>query len=126
MSNTMKLLVRTLLIVLLMAAGSWLSIQINIYASASGNLKFLASIAMYIVYFVIGITLGSVTSPRFTKRNKYIYIIPIFIFAVIGITQLLFWIVPSLPFIGWIVKYLSQFTYLSWTVAGVFFSLAFR
>lgn len=127
MSNTMKLIVRTLLIVLLMAAGSWLSIQINIYAAASGNLKFLASIAMYIVYFMIGVTLGSMTNPRFTKpKNKFVYLIPILIFVVIGVTQLLFWLVPTLPMIGWIVKYLAQFTYLSWTLVGAFFALVFR
>lgn len=127
MSNTMKLIVRTLLIVLLMAAGSWLSIQINIYAAASGNLKFLASIAMYIVYFIIGVTLGSMTNSRFAKpKNKYIHLFPILIFVVIGVTQLLFWIVPTLPLIGWIASYLSQFTYLSWTMTGVFCALTFR
>lgn len=127
MSNSMKFILRTLLIVLLMVAGSWLAIQINIYAAASGNLKFLASIAMYIVYFIIGVTLGSMVSGRFTKpKNKYWNLFPIIIFVIIGVTQLLFWIVPTLPFIGWIVKYLSQFTYLSWTLVGTFCALAFR
>jgi len=127
MSNTMKFILRTLLIVLLMVAGSWLAIQINIYAAASGNLKFLASIAMYIVYFIIGVTLGSMVTSRFTKpKNKFLCLFPILIFVIIGVTQLLFWLVPSLPLIGWIVKYLSQFTYLSWTLTGVFTALAFR
>lgn len=127
MSNTMKLILRTLLIILLMVLGSWISIQINIYAAASGNLKFLASIAMYIVYFIIGVTIGSMVNGRFTKpKNKYWNLFPIIIFVIIGVTQLLYWIVPTLPLIGWIVKYLAQFTYLSWSIVGVFCSLAFR
>lgn len=127
MSNTMKLILRTLLIILLMVLGSWISIQINIYAAASGNLKFLASIAMYIVYFIIGVTVGSMVNGRFTKpKNKYWNLFPIIIFVIIGVTQLLYWIVPTLPLIGWIVKYLAQFTYLSWSIVGVFCALAFR
>lgn len=127
MSNSMKLVVRTLLIVLLMVIGSWLSIQINIYAAASGNLKFLAAIATYLVYFIIGVTLGSMVNPRFTKnKNKFLYLFPIFIFIVIGVTQLLYWLVPTLPLIGWIVTYLAQFTHLAWTLTGTFFALAFR
>lgn len=127
MSNTMKLILRTLLIILLMVLGSWISIQINIYAAASGNLRFLASIAMYIVYFIIGVTIGSMVNGRFTKpKNKYWNLFPIIIFVIIGVTQLLYWIVPTLPLIGWIVKYLAQFTYLSWSIVGVFCALAFR
>lgn len=127
MSNTMKLIVRTLLVILMMVLGSWLSIQINIYAAASGNLKFLASIAMYIVYFIIGVILGSMVNGRFTKpKNKYWNLFPIIVFVIIGVTQLLYWIVPTLPLIGWIVKYLAQFTYLSWSIVGLFCALAFR
>ena len=50
----MALVLRTLLIVVCMIVGAFLDAQINIYAGASGNLLFLASIATYIVYFAVG------------------------------------------------------------------------
>lgn len=124
MPNAMKLIVRTLLIVFLMVFGTWLSKQLAIYANASGNLRFVSSIAMYMVYLVIGIAAGSMVSMRFTK-NKYVYLFPIFIFLVIAIAPLLYLLLPLLPF-PWIANYLSQFTYLSWTLTGVFLTLAFR
>ncbi|MEA4987384.1 hypothetical protein [Anaerovorax sp. IOR16] len=124
MPNAMKLIVRTLLIVFLMVFGTWLSKQLAIYANASGNLRFVSSIAMYMVYLVIGIAAGSMVSMRFTK-NKYVYLFPIFIFLVIAIAPLLYLLLPLLPF-PWIANYLSQFTYLSWTLTGVFLALAFR
>lgn len=124
MSNPMKLIVRTLLIVFLMVFGTWLNKQLVIYTNESGNLRFISSIAMYVVYLAIGIAVGSMVSMRFTK-NKYIYIVPILLFLVIAIAPLMYALVPLLPF-PWIANYLSQFTYLSWTITGVFLALAFR
>lgn len=124
MPNTMKLIVRTLLIVLLMVLGTWLNQQLSIYANASGNLRFVSSITMYMVYLILGILVGSMVSTRFTK-NKYVYLFPVFIFLVIAIAPLLYLLLPLLPF-PWIANYLSQFTYVSWTLTGVFLALAFR
>lgn len=126
MSNSMKLITRTLLIVLLMAAGAWLNRQLDIYAAASGNLRTVASVAMYAVYLIIGIAVGSTVNPRFTKnKNKFVYLFPIFCFVVIGVSQLLYYFAPMLPF-PWIAGYLSHFTYVSWTLTGLFCALAFR
>lgn len=122
----MKLVLRTLLILVLMVAGSWLNHQLDIYAAASGNLRTVASIAMYAVYLIIGIAAGSMVGPRFTKnKNKFVYLFPIFCFVVVGISQLLYYFAPMLPF-PWIAGYLSQFTYVSWTLTGLFCALAFR
>lgn len=126
MSNTLKLIVRTLLILVLMIAGAWMNHQLDIYAAVSGNFRTLASIAMYIVYMMIGIAAGSMVSPRFTKnKNKFVYLFPIFCFVVIGASQLLYYFAPMLPF-PWIAAYLAQFTYVSWTLTGLFCALAFR
>lgn len=124
MPNSMKLIMRTLLIVALMVLGTWLNRQLAIYANASGNLRFVSSIAMYMVYLVIGIAAGSMVAPRLSK-NKFVYVFPILIFLIIAIAPLLYLIVPMLPF-PWITNYLSQFTYVSWTLTGVFLALAFR
>lgn len=120
MSNSMKLLTRTLIILVLMVVGAWLGGQ----AALSG---IAASIAIYAVYLLIGIVLGSTANPRFTKtKNKWIYIIPILIFAVIGaLAFLAVWLHPAAwPFgIG---NYLMQYSSLSWTAAGFFLSIALR
>jgi amino acid transporter len=126
MSNAMKLIVRTLLIVLLMVVGTWLNSFLNSFAETNESLSFVASISMYIIYFIIGIAIATMVGPRFTKNRKnFIYLFPIFIFIVIGITPLLYFFLPMLPF-PWIGEYLDQFTLLSWTMVGMFFNLAFR
>lgn len=125
MSNSMKLIVRTLLIVLLMIAGAWLNSWLNRFVESNEDLTFVSSAGMYIAYFIIGIALGSTVGPRFTKhKNKFIYLFPIFIFIVIGIAPLLYFFVPMLPF-PWI-GLLAQFDLLSWTMVGLFSNLAFR
>lgn len=120
MSNSMKLMARMLIILVLMIIGAWLS--------AKGMLTGLAaSIAVYAVYLLIGITLGSVANPRFTKpKNKWIYLIPILIFVVIGALNLLYSLLHAGAWPFGIGNYLLTFSALSWTVAGVFISLAFR
>ena len=119
----MALVLRTLLITLCMIVGAWLDAQINIYAGASGNLLFLASVATYIVYFIIGIVLGSMFNPRLTKHNqKLIYLFPILIFIIIGVTPLLSIVAPMLA-INRFAKYLKLFTYLAWTIVGTFVAL---
>lgn len=124
MSNTMRLLVRTLLILVLMVLGAWLNAQLG---QAAGGLGSLSYIVMYIVNLLIGITVGSMVNPRFTKpKNKWVYFIPIVIFAVIG-AQWFFYPLFSVASLPWgIGNYLLQFSYLSWSLVGVFLSLAFR
>lgn len=127
MSNSMKLIARTLIILVLMAAGSWLNNQLDQFNSSTGQFGFLSFAAMYAVYFLIGIALGSTANPRFTKaKNKWVYIIPMIIFALIG-AQWFFsplFNVAALPFnIG---SHLLQFSYLSWGLVGFFLNLSLR
>jgi len=116
----MKLLTRTFLLLLLMLAGSWIGNQQILSGLA-------ASVAVYAVYLLIGIVLGSMASPRFTKaKNKWIYILPILIFAAIGaLMQLSPWLhAASWPFgVG---NSLLAYSNLSWSIAGFFLSLALR
>lgn len=122
----MALLLRTLFIVVCMIVGAFLDAQIAIYAGASGNLLFLASIATYIVYFAVGVTLGTMFQPRLTKNNqRMIYLFPILVFILIGMTPLLPMVAPMLS-IHRFTRYLKQFTYLSWTIAGTFVAIVFR
>lgn len=120
MSNSLKLLTRLLIIPALMIIGSWLSAQMLLPEVVSG-------IIIYAVYLLIGVTLGSVTNPRFTKsKNKWIYVLPIFIFSVIGALPILYSLlhVAAWPFdIG---SYFLNFSNFSWTIVGFFLSLAFR
>lgn len=120
MSNSMKLLTRTLIILLLMVIGSWISGQLALSGIA-------ASVAIYAVYLLIGIVLGSTANPRFTKaKNKWIYILPILVFAVIGALSFLS---PWLHAAAWpfgIGSYLMQYSSLSWTATGFFLSIALR
>lgn len=127
MSNSMKLLARTLIILVLMVAGSWLNGQLAQINSSTGDFRWVPIAAMYAVYLLIGVTIGTVANPRFTKaKNKWVYVLPILIFAVIGAHWFLspFFSVASLPLgIG---AHLMQFSYLSWTVVGFFLNLASR
>ncbi len=120
MSNTLKLLTRVLIILALMIAGSWLSDQMPLP-------DFAASITFYAVYLLIGIVLGSVANPRFTKsKNKWVYVLPILVFVVIGALQMLY---APLHVAAWpfgIGEHLLNFSALAWIVAGFFLSLAFR
>lgn len=127
MSNTMKLLARTLIILVLMVIGAWLNAQLGQSAYSGGSLGFISFIVMYIVYLLIGITIGSMVNPRFTKpKNKGVYFIPVLIFALIG-AQWFFYPLFSIAALPWgIGSYLLQFSYLSWSIVGVFLSLAFR
>ena len=122
----MALVLRTLLIVVCMIVGAFLDAQINIYAGASGNLLFLASIATYIVYFAAGVTLGTMFNPRSTTHNqKMTYLVPLVIFSIIGITPLLNLVMPMLS-INRFTKFLRQFAYLAWTIVGTVVALVFR
>jgi len=120
MSNSMKLLTRTLIILALMIIGSWLNGQLAMPGYTS-------SIAVYAVYLLIGIILGSMANPRFTKaKNKWVYVLPILIFAVIGALSMLY---PLLHAAAWpfgVGAYLLEFSNLSWSIVGFFLSLAFR
>ncbi|MDD4122134.1 MAG: hypothetical protein PHE94_04510 [Eubacteriales bacterium] len=127
MTNTMKLLTRILIILVLMAAGAWLNeMATDSYYRANGSIPGLFYIIpVYAVYLLIGIALGSVVNPRFTKK-KWIYLIPILIFAVIG--SLLF-LYPVLHVGTWpfgIGNALLEFSNLSWTIAGFFLNLILR
>ncbi len=127
MSNTMKLMARILIVLLLMIVGAWLNGQLDQINASTGQLGFLSYIAMYLVYLLIGITLGSMANPRYTKpKNKWINLIPVIIFAIIG-AQWFFspiFSVSSLPLgIG---NYLLPFSYLSWSIVGIFLNWTFR
>lgn len=120
MSNTMKLFTRILIILALMIIGSWLSGQMILPDLA-------ASITIYAVYLLIGIMLGSMANPRFTKtKSKWVYVIPILIFVVIGAMQMLY---SPLHVAAWsfgIGEYLLNFSTPAWAIAGFFLSLCFR
>lgn len=120
MSNSLKLLTRSIIILVLMIVGSWLNGQMVLPGTA-------ATITAYAVYLLIGIVLGSVANPRFTKaKNKWVYVFPILIFALIAALPLLY---PLLHAAAWtfnIGTYLLNFSNLSWTITGCFLSLAFR
>lgn len=127
MPNTMKLLIRTFLILVFMVVGAWLNGQVASQFYAGSDLGFISFIAMYIVYLLIGITIGSMVNPRFTKpKNKGIYLVPVVIFALIG-AQWFFYPLFSVASLPWgIGNYLLQFSYLSWTISGIFLNLSFR
>ncbi|MGI6732317.1 MAG: hypothetical protein ACOX5F_10585 [Anaerovoracaceae bacterium] len=123
MSNTMKLLARILIILLLMVIGAWLNAQL----SQAAGLGPLSNIIIYAVYLLIGITAGSAVNPRFTKpKNKGLYIIPVLIFAIIGAQWFFYPIFPVTAIPLGIGSYLMQFSNLSWSLAGIFLNLAFR
>lgn len=120
MSNSMKLLTRTLIILVLMIAGSWLNSQ-QALAGAAFN------IVLYTVYLLIGITLGGTANPRFTKaKNKWIYVIPILIFAVIGALSMLYSLLHVAVWPFGIGNALTAFSNLAWTIVGFFLTIAFR
>jgi hypothetical protein len=116
----MKLLTRTLIILILMIIGSWLSSRLTL----PGNFS---SIPGYAVYLLIGIMLGNTANPRFTKaKNKWVYILPILVFGIIGA---LVFLSPLLHAAAWpfgIGSSLAGYSSLSWTIAGFFLSLALR
>jgi len=127
MPNSMRLIARTLIILVLMAAGSWLNGQLAQFNSSTGQFGFVSFAVMYVIYLLIGVVVGTTANPRFTKtKNKWVYVIPIAVFALIG-AQWFFsplFNVATLPFgVG---TYLLQFSYLSWAIVGFFLSLAFR
>lgn len=120
MSNSMKLLIRTLIILALMIIGAWLIGQLALP-------EFAAGISVYAIYLLIGIFLGSTANPRFTKtKNKWIYVIPILVFAVIGALSMLYSLLHAEAWPFGVGAYLLNFSNLSWTIAGFFLSLAFR
>ncbi len=120
MSNSMKLLTRILLILALMIIGAWLIGQ-------QALPEFAAGIAVYTVYFLIGIFLGSTANPRFTKaKNKAVLVIPILIFAVIGALPLAYEPLHAAAWPFGIGAYLLNFSNLSWSIVGYFLSLSFR
>lgn len=120
MSNSFKLLTRTLILLALMIVGSWLSGQLELPGYA-------ANIAIYAVYLLIGITLGGMANPRFTKaKNKWIYVIPVLIFAVIGSLAMLYSLLHVAVWPFGIGNALMEFSSLSWAIVGFFLSLAFR
>ncbi|WP_027400352.1 hypothetical protein [Anaerovorax odorimutans] len=120
MEATLKICGRVLLILILMIIGAWLNAQLV----GAGSYVYLV---LYIVYFLVGICVGTMINPRFTKgNNKWVYFIPVVVFAVIGAQFFFYPLIPiaSLPYgIG---NYLMQFSYLSWTLVGIFANLAFR
>ncbi|MBE6037023.1 MAG: hypothetical protein E7223_05375 [Clostridiales bacterium] len=126
MSNSLKLILRTFLLILFMAVGAWLNTVIDRFAASTGDFNFLAHIALYLVYLGMGVLLGTMVNPRFTKNsNRAIYLVPILLFVAIGISPVLYAILPHLPLSG-LFAYLGQFSYASWLFVGTFSQLAFR
>lgn len=126
MSNSLKIVIRTLLMLGIMVAGTWLYPRIGALASADEGLFLLSSGLMYLIYLVIGIAAGSMMGPRFTKgKNKYGYLFPLIIFLLIGIAPMLYFYFPQMPFptIG---QSMDQFTYLSWSLVGIYSNFTFR
>lgn len=120
MSNTLKLLIRTLIILALMIIGSWLSAQMVLPEFASG-------ITIYVIYLLIGVTLGSTANPRFTKaKNKWVYVLPVLIFAVIGALPMLYGLLHVVAWPFDMGSYFLNFSTFSWTVVGFFLNLTFR
>lgn len=125
MSNTLKLTVRTLAVVVLMAIGTLLS-QALAGNDASLGVLSLSTIVIYTVYLVIGVVAGSAVSPRFAKgRSKTSYLIPLLIFLFLGLAQVIAALLPSLP-LGLIIHYTTQFVLLSWALAGLFLAQLIR
>lgn len=120
MSTSLKICGRVLVMLFLMAVGAWLNGRL----SDKGSYTYFV---LYIVYFLIGITLATTINPRFTKgNNKWVYFIPVAVFAIVGAQWFFYPVfsVASLPFgIG---NYVMQFSYLSWALVGFFANLAFR
>lgn len=127
MTNAMKLLIRTFIIVMLMVLGAWLNAQLGQSVYAYGSFGFVSYVVMYIIYFLIGITMGTMVSPRFSKsRNKGVYFIPVIVFIVIG-AQLFLYPFISIASLPWgIGSYILPFSYLSWTIVGVYVNQVFR
>jgi len=126
MSNAVKLFVRSVIILILFVIGSWLNVQFaqpGFFMTGS----FIPPLVTYIVYFLIGIMIGSMVSPRFSKnRSKGIHLIPIVIFAIIGF-QWFYSSIFSFTLLPWgIGDNLLQFAGISWTIVGVFTSQLFR
>ncbi len=126
MSNSLKLVLRTLLLILFMAVGAWLNAVIDRFAASTGGFNFAAHITLYLVYLGMGLLLGTMVNPRFTKnKGRAIYLIPILLFVAIGVSPVLYAILPHLPLAG-LFAYLGQFSYAAWIFVGTFSQLAFR
>lgn len=126
MSNSMKLIVRTLLIAVILVIGSWISMQLHHYVGGSSQFAWLPSAITVASYILAGITLGTMVSPRFTKKNRWVYLFPIVVFLIISMTPMLYYLAPFLNIPHYAVQVLSNCTALSWTMTGVFLSLAFQ
>ena len=125
MSNTLKLTVRTLAVVVLMFLGTLLLQTLDGNTSSLGVLS-LTTIAAYAVYLVMGVVAGSAVSPRFAKgRNKAGYLVPFLVFLIIGLAQVIAALLPVLP-LGLLIEYTSQFVLLSWALAGLFLAQLIR
>lgn len=125
MSNALKLSIRTLAIVALMALGTILSQSLAGNDASLGNLS-LTTILVYAIYLVIGVVTGSAVSPRFAKgRSKMSYLIPLLVFLFLGLIQVIAALLPSLP-LGLVMQYTTQFVLLSWALAGLFLAQVIR
>ena len=119
MSNTLKLLARTMIVLALMVIGAWLTIRMG--GTPASRLLSCA------VYLVIGLATGSMVNPRFTKnKSKWIHLIPALIFALIGSQWFMYpYLNISLLPMG-IGDYLLQYSMFSWVLSGIFVNLSFR
>lgn len=122
MPNSLKLFIRTLLILLLMGAATWTLGALG-NASSSASLK---TVFDALVYFGIGLLAGSMVAPRFVKyKSKGIHLIPALVFLLVAITPLLSSIFPFAP-LSALAAYVSSFSLVSFTLSGLFSALLFR
>lgn len=125
MSNTLKLTLRTAIIIGVMMAGTWLSHRFAVSPSQTG--AFTLSVGMlYLVDILLGVAVGSMVAPRFVKgKSKFAYLIPLWIVFIVGISPALHYYIPTLPFPE-AIQLLNPYIDFSWVLSGLYASLLFR
>ncbi len=125
MSNSMKLIIRTLLIAVILVVGSWLASILRSTAITTG-LSYLPSVVVCLSYILAGVTLGTMVSPKFNRKNRWIYLFPIAVFLIIAMTPILYYLAPFLHIPSFAVNVLADCTRLAWALVGFFLALAFE
>ncbi|MEG2199143.1 MAG: hypothetical protein RRY25_02510, partial [Anaerovorax sp.] len=125
MSNTMKLCLRTGIIVILMIIINWAMGAIK-QGMFSGMPGYVPLIVTYFPYLLMGITVGTMGNPRFAnKKRNWIYLIPTILFLLIAATPFLYLILPPFISANSFTAYFSNFAALSWVFTGIFASQSF-
>lgn len=127
MSNTMKLCIRTGIILVLMIIINWLKGAITMNDGLFSTLPhYVRTILIYLPYFLMGITAGTMVSPRFANKKKnWVYMIPTVLFLILALSPYLAPLIP-VAIIGKAVLYFGSLVPLSWVLVGLFASQSFR